>query len=123
MHKKDTTAWGKSKCIYNVGSPTIDYLKSINYISREELSRDLNIQFKDTIFIVTYHPTTLGIEESDNGKSYYLLDEYPSATIIITLSNADNGGSKINTLLRDFAADHLIAKFSALGHLILQFTR
>ena len=44
------------------------------------------------------------------------LDEYPSATIIITLSNADNGGSKINTLLRDFAADRSNCEvFEALG--------
>ena len=104
--------------IYNVGSPTIDYLKSIQYISRKELSEELDIEFKEHVFVVTYHPTTLGKEDSDDEVKVLLsaLDEYPTATIIITLSNADNGGSKINNIIRDYGSSRPNCKiFEALG--------
>lgn len=104
--------------IYNVGSPTIDYLKSINYISRTELAMELGVVFNDLIFVITYHPTTLGAEEGSNEVKELILalHEYPSATMIITLSNADNGGSKINELLREFSTNHSNCKvFDALG--------
>lgn len=95
--------------VYNVGSPSIDYLKNITYISRTELESELNIKFKKKIFLVTYHPTTLGSGESKNEIKELLdaLSAYKEATIIITQSNSDNGGLQINKIISDFVSQNI----------------
>ena len=90
------------KKIFNVGSPSIDLIKSTIYLNKHELEKRLNIKFRKYNFLITYHPATLEIENSmieisnllDSLKTYG--EEY---CFIFTKSNADDGGRKINELI------------------------
>ena len=90
------------KKIFNVGSPSIDLIKSTIYLNKVELEKRLSIKFKKYNFLITYHPVTLGLENSlleisnllDAVKIYG--EDY---CFIFTKSNADDGGRKINELI------------------------
>ena len=97
------------KMIFNVGSPTIDYILDNNYIDKTELEKILNFKFLDNNFLFTYHPVTLGYssDEDDIKEILLALEEFVvNSAIIITKSNADNGGHLINSYLDQFSSKH-----------------
>ena len=95
--------------IFNVGSPSIDLIKSTVYLNRHELEERLSIKFRKYNFLITYHPATLEIENSlmeisnllDALKTYG--DQY---CFIFTKSNADDGGRKINELITNHVSEN-----------------
>ena len=80
--------------VFNFGAPGLDHLKHLDWFNRETLQESLKITFKPLIFLVTYHPATLGQVEPIVAMNELLsaLDEFPQATVIITYPNADTGG-------------------------------
>ena len=95
--------------IFNVGSPSIDLIKSTVYLNKDELEERLSIKFRKYNFLITYHPATLDIENSlmeisnllDALKTYD--DQY---CFIFTKSNADDGGRKIHELISNHVSEN-----------------
>ena len=110
------------KYIFNVGSPTIDYIKDTIMISKEELGKKLEFKFKSINIIFTYHPVTL---KNDQNKEdlITILDALAAlgedVGILITKSNADDGGRILNKEIDKFIKNNKNAKaYDALGQFL-----
>ena len=107
------------KYIFNVGSPTIDYILDTPMITKEELSQKLEFEMKKVNIIFTYHPVTLNPKQSRDDLIMILdaLSELgDDVGILITKSNADDGGRLFNQEIEYFTTNHDNAKsYDALG--------
>jgi UDP-hydrolysing UDP-N-acetyl-D-glucosamine 2-epimerase len=85
------------KNVFNFGAPGLDYLEHIEWLDRNSLEVDLGMKLEAPVFLVTYHPTTLGREEPLAAMEELLisLDGFPEAKIIFTYPNADTGGRSL----------------------------
>ena len=94
--------------IFSVGSLGVENILSIKLKSRENLQSILKIKNNNKIFLVAYHPTTLGnltpIEELKILLS--ALQIYKEQNIVFTGSNIDHGGSDINKLIINTVSKH-----------------
>ncbi|WP_027624880.1 UDP-N-acetylglucosamine 2-epimerase [Clostridium lundense] len=81
--------------VHNVGQSGVESIKRINFMSKEELEKQLNIKFNREVFLVTYHPVTLDLDNTEYQIDQLIkaLKKY-DAQIIFTYPNADFG-SKI----------------------------
>jgi UDP-N-acetyl-D-glucosamine 2-epimerase, UDP-hydrolysing len=103
--------------IFNVGDPGIENIKLTNFLSEEELKKELNIHVDKDTLLVTYHPVTL-----ERNILPYQIDNLIKAldkvdkNMIITYPNADNGGDYIIKKLEEFSRKNLNAHlFKNLG--------
>ena len=98
--------------VFNYGSTSIDNILSLPLMSKQEAlnSIGLNIGFniglmadcKDCRYaLCTYHPVTMNNESVDEMIKNLLdaVSSFPELQFIITKSNADQGGARINRLL------------------------
>ncbi len=83
----------KPETIHTVGAPGLD-----------DLETDPACEFDEGFFLVTLHPETAGkIDNVGMGKALTdALDRFPERRIIITASNNDPGGERINRTLHDW---------------------
>ncbi len=106
--------------VYNVGSPGIDYIRRMIFLTRDELEKDLNIKFLKRNFLVTFHPSTLDPEHPGKQFAQVLkaLDHFPETGIVFTRTNADSNGRTINRTIDDYLSTHSNAYcFTSLGQL------
>ncbi len=108
--------------IFNVGSPTIDYIRDTKMISREDLEQKLEFNLKKVNIIFTYHPVTLN-EKKDKNDLKIILDALSDlgseVGILITKSNADDGGRIINQEIEKFASKYNNVKsYDSLGQFL-----
>lgn len=86
--------------VFNFGSTSIDNILTVADMNKEEALESIGL--KDCIYsICTYHPVTLG-EGSVDEQIDQLLEaivEFKDIQFIVTKSNADQGGARINELL------------------------
>ena len=94
--------------IFSVGSLGVENISSIKLKSKGYLQSILKIKNDKQIFLVAYHPTTLGdltpIEELKILLS--ALQIYKEQNIVFTGSNIDHGGSDINKLIIETVSKH-----------------
>ncbi|MEG0978173.1 MAG: UDP-N-acetylglucosamine 2-epimerase [Bacilli bacterium] len=104
--------------VFNVGDLCVENIKSMKFLSLKELRNQLDFKFeKGSTIVVTYHPVTT------EGNSLYQLNELLKVieknqkfNYIITCSNADEGGKKINKRIRNFAVNkNNVRVFDSLG--------
>lgn len=107
------------KYIFNVGSPTIDYILDTPMITKEELANKLEFKMRRVNIIFTYHPVTLNPEQNRNDLIIILealSDLGDDVGILITKANADDGGRILNQEIDYFTANNNNAKsYDALG--------
>jgi UDP-hydrolysing UDP-N-acetyl-D-glucosamine 2-epimerase len=90
-----------------VGSTALDALVAFTPMTRDELARSIGADLDGRIVAVTYHPATMADEPPAATVEVLLAavrDAAPDATIVMTGSNADEGGSAIDAVARDAAA-------------------
>lgn len=96
----------QSNLVFDVGAPGLDHLNTLESIDRNTFESKINFKLAKSNFLVTFHPVTLG-KKSDNIKSLSnlmkALDRFPEANILITKSNVDSEGRKINSTLESYA--------------------
>ncbi|WP_024467910.1 UDP-N-acetylglucosamine 2-epimerase [Treponema pedis] len=110
---------GNDKNVFTVGEPTLDFYKTENLLSRDELAVILNIDINKNWILFTYHPETMEtLEYNINAvkNSIDVLREFNNIQVIITKSNTDYGGKEINEFL-EFVADQEHSKFSIFSSL------
>ena len=87
--------------VFNTGAPGLDHLRRMEFLTREELERDLGMTFREINLLVTYHPVTLGQEDPREVMTALMeaLERFPQATITFTRPNADTFGRVISPLI------------------------
>lgn len=107
--------------VHVVGSTSLDLLKNFKPLSRSELERELDFEFRNKNLLVTFHPATLDAEspESQARELLAALDEWAAggeAGVIFTAPNADAEGLGVRAALDEFAGQRPWAKvFDSLG--------
>lgn len=83
--------------VYNYGSTSIDNIRNLPLMSKTEALQRIGLA--DCRYAVcTYHPVTLEENRIDQQISQFLdaIRRFPEMEFIITKSNADEGGARIN---------------------------
>lgn len=93
------------KRVYNVGSLGVENVLDQTLLSREQLESELRLQLNMPYAVVTYHPVTLEVGDVCETVKMFLdaLDQNKDMFYIITKSNADAGGRRINLMLEEYA--------------------
>lgn len=107
--------------VFNVGAIGIENIKNMPLMTREELSKSIDIDLNTKFGIVTFHPVTL---EQNNAEIQIrallnALENVPDMIFIITKANADNGGRIINQVIDEYTQSHSdkFYAFTSLGQL------
>lgn len=90
-----------------VGSPGIDYIHRLELSDRATLQRELDCTFLARNILVTFHPVTLELNETERGFGELLgaLDGLGNNVgIFFTRPNADAGGRQISRMLDAWSA-------------------
>lgn len=91
-----------------VGSTALDDLVGFTPLPRAELARALDIELDAPLVVVTYHPATQ-VDEPPVATFRAIVaavrDAAPGSTLVVTGSNADEGGADIDASARALAAD------------------
>lgn len=109
------------KHIYNFGSPSIDQIKRLKLLSREELEKSLSFKFKQKNILVTFHPVTLDSQQASVQFQEILnaLDKFGSELgIIFTKPNSDTDSRIIFQMIDDYVPNNANAiAYTSLGQL------
>jgi UDP-hydrolysing UDP-N-acetyl-D-glucosamine 2-epimerase len=105
--------------VFNVGSPGIDCIKRMKFLTRKALEDDLGFTFLSRNLLVTFHPETLSRETPSNQLNELLqaIDRLGRKVgVIMTKPNADPDGRALIRLIVDFVKKrpHMKA-FTSLG--------
>lgn len=101
MSRKRVIQLGESPDrVYNYGSTSIDNILNVSDMSKEEALKSIGMR-NCNYALCTFHPITM---EDDTGERQVTnlinaLKQYPQIEFIISKSNADLGGARINRLL------------------------
>lgn len=92
--------------VFTVGSMGIENILQMDFLSKEELSMQIDFPLDKPFAVVTFHPVTLENNTCENQLNELLAacDEHGEMRFIFTKANADNGGEEINKILDDYAA-------------------
>lgn len=89
--------------VYNVGSLAIENCLKVELLSKEELMDQLGMDSSRPYCVVTFHPVTLEKTASEKELMEIIkaFDSNPQYQYLITLSNVDSGGERINQLWQE----------------------
>jgi len=92
--------------VMNFGDPGLDNLHRLPLLSRDVLERELRFPLGHPVFLVTYHPATLGSMKPELALTELLqaLDRFPNSQVIFTKPNADAGGRILANMIDEFGA-------------------
>jgi UDP-hydrolysing UDP-N-acetyl-D-glucosamine 2-epimerase len=97
--------------VYCFGSTCVDNIKSLLILEKEDLEIDLGIKFRKKVFVITFHPLTMG-DNCGTSELQNLLDvielqlKLGDLTVIFTKANSDNGGRNVNSILEKFVLEN-----------------
>lgn len=104
-YRKRVVQMGEApESVFNCGSPGLDHLSHLTWLSRAELEQSLGMALGTPLFLVTYHPVTLSGESpvAPMGELLAALESFPEATLVFTYPNADTGGRAIIGCIDEF---------------------
>lgn len=92
--------------VFVTGAPGLDHVVNMPFLDRKALEASLAMRLGRPLFLVTYHPVTLGIEDplAAQGELLAALDRFPDASIVFTHPNADPGGRALTLQLGEWVA-------------------
>ena len=101
--------------VFNFGSTSIDNISALADMTKAEALNSIGMVDCDYA-LCTYHPVTMEEADIDKQIEDFLaaMSEFPKIQFIVTKSNADQGGGRINELL-DAANMPNVHVFSSLG--------
>ena len=93
-------------CVFNVGAPGVENLRRLQLMDPKALEDSLGFDLSSPLFLVTYHPATLGELTPEAAMKALLeaLDRFPQARIIFTMPNSDTDGRVIARLIEEYAS-------------------
>ncbi len=109
---------------HNVGALSVDNLKKINYLSKEDFKYKFNIDLSIPTILCTFHPETVNLEKNINYIHEVLASFNELAKkyqIVITLPNADTIGDQIKEIILEYGCQNpslkIVASFGMIGYL------
>ena len=86
--------------VFNYGSTSIDNILSVADMSKEDALKSVGLSVC-RYAVCTYHPATMdgGSVDDQIGEFLEAINAFPDIQFIVTKSNADQGGARINELL------------------------
>lgn len=95
--------------VFNYGDVGIENIINMEYMSRQELEKSLNIKLDKPFACVTFHPVTLenACVEQQIMQVLDALKEVKDMIFIITKANADAGGKIINSCIDEFVEKNI----------------
>ncbi len=92
--------------VFAIGDPALDSINEISVLDLSKLEDAVGLPLAAPIFLVTYHPATLGDKKPEQALSELLaaLDDFPQSTVVITRPNADAGSRLLTELIEAWAA-------------------
>lgn len=107
--------------VWNVGAVGVENALNIEKISKKKLFESLSIPEKKKLFLITYHPETLGSRAPTEQINEVLdaLSQFEDAFCLFTKANADTAGSIINDKIEAYVRDNpkTASVFASLGYL------
>ncbi len=105
--------------VFNVGAIGVEIINNLEYMTKEEFEKSINMRIKKKLALLTFHPVTL---ESNTGEGQLInileaLNEFDDLQVIITKANADLGGRAINKLIDEYVEQRgeKFVAFASLG--------
>jgi GDP/UDP-N,N'-diacetylbacillosamine 2-epimerase (hydrolysing) len=98
---------------FNFGGLGVDALQSFNFLSQEEVEKNLEKKFGKKNLLVTYHPETIS-KKSASEQIQILLDALSlkkEINLIFTGVNTDPGSDEISTAINQFVQSNSNAKY------------
>ena len=94
--------------VHVVGGLGVDALANVRRLARDELEAELGIRLGDPLFLVTYHPVTAAAHDTSREIASLVsaLEEFPEATVVFTLPNADPEHEIIAAALKQAVSVH-----------------
>lgn len=86
--------------VFNVGSLAIENCLKVELLPKQELMEQLGMDGNKPYCVVTFHPVTLEQDSSETELMELIraFDDNPQYQYLITLSNVDSGGDRINEI-------------------------
>ena len=94
--------------VFNVGGMGLDNIRKMKLLSKKDIEEKLNIRFKKTNYLITFHPETLDPEHSLNHLRELLqvIQMEEDTLSIFTMPNADTGNRELAGELERFVAEN-----------------
>ncbi len=92
--------------VFTVGAPGLDHLSTTEFLSRETLSEDLGIDLRGRLFLITYHPVTLKLDQGGTAVRHLVeaLSGFDETAMVFTGVNSDPGHQIISDTIGAFVA-------------------
>ena len=89
------------------GAPSLDNLREMRLLSRQELEEIYGLNLVDPVLLVTYHPVTLEYEHTRMHMNELLAAlEEVNCSVVFTYPNADTQSRLIIDMIHDFTRRH-----------------
>ncbi|MDF1742874.1 MAG: UDP-N-acetylglucosamine 2-epimerase [Gimesia sp.] len=90
--------------VFNVGAIGLDNIRSLKFLTRDELETAIGLKLNRRNLLCTFHPVTLGGNSSVQQVRCLLnvLEQLEETNLIFTQTNADTDGRVINQLIDEF---------------------
>lgn len=114
---------GEDTNVYNVGALSIDNLKNLDLLSKEDFKERFSIDLDIPSILITFHPETVAFQKN---KEYIVefikaLKEITEYQLIITMPNVDTMGNLIREELKKFISENRqaigVESFGTIGYL------
>lgn len=120
IYKKRLLQLGEEeKRVFNIGSLASTIIKNMNFLSKKDLEKALEMKLDKELYLITYHPLTLNVKNTQKEIKTLLkkLDTLKNASLIFTKANADENGLLINEILQNYCQknSHKAKLFDNLG--------
>jgi len=93
--------------VHVVGALSLDNLKSVKLLNKKELGDKYQLELKQPPLLVTFHPVTLEVEQTEwQVRELLYALEATKMPVVFTLPNADTAGRSITRMVRNFVDTH-----------------
>jgi UDP-hydrolysing UDP-N-acetyl-D-glucosamine 2-epimerase len=99
-HRRRVIALGEDPdTVHVVGAPGLDAAVRTDLPDRAALERELGMELRSPVVIVTVHPATLDADPARVAAAVAAAMDRVDATYVVTLPNADPGGEQVRRIL------------------------
>lgn len=121
--KRVTELIGSSDNVYNVGALSIDNLRRLTLLAKDQFFEKFAIDLNNPTILITFHPETVSFAKTGEHVAELIgaLEQLTNYQLVITMPNADTMGDYVRKHLLDFVDHHPnavgVESFGTIGYL------